>query len=210
MISDKFDKALYINLAYRKDRREKTEKEFASNGVIAERVEAIEGNPDNLSTSIMPGHVGCVLSHLKCLEMAKANKWKTLLVFEDDVEFRKSADSLFNVWWEEVPDDWDMVYLGGNHYGHILRYNITPVLTKVTEHVYYTFFTITTHAFVIKDTMYDYMIKKLKTVEKEVDRLYVDAQIDFNVYTFRPNLAWQRNDYSDINNESCNYDWMRD
>jgi len=209
MISNKFDGALYINLARREDRKIQTELEFSNNGVIAERIEAIDGNPNNLPNAISKGHVGCVLSHIKCLEMAKANGWKSVLIFEDDVEFKKFADVLFNEWWKEVPDNWDMLFLGGNHFGHRSELKKNPQIVKYSDHLYRTYYTITTHAIAVKHTMYDYMLERLRKLKKEIDREYAEAQEYFNVYTFKPNLAWQRTDFSDITNKECDYSWMK-
>ena len=205
-----FDKILYINLEHREDRRAQAEIEFEKQGIIAERIEAIKGNPDNLSTSLLPGDVGCILSNIKCLSLAKENNWGTVLIFEDDVEFRPFASVLFKEWWKGVPEDWDMVYLGGNHFGCDSRLKNAPRIVPVTKHIYRTYHTLACHAFVIKNTMYDHMIENLNKLENTNDMVYAQAQTKFNVYIFKPNLAWQRAGFSDINNIDCNYDFMKD
>ena len=42
------------------------------------------------------GALGCSMSHLKCLEMAKAAGWPHLLIVEDDIKFLDLQ--LFNVY----------------------------------------------------------------------------------------------------------------
>ena len=208
MISDKFDKALYINLAHRKDRRVQAESEFVMHGIVAERMEAVNGNPDDIQTTIPSGHVGCILSHLNCLLLAKRQGWETVLILEDDVQFKHNADRLFNKWWKGVPEDWDMLYLGGNHFGVKFKYRDNPKLQTVTAHVSRTHHTLTTHAYAVKNTMFDYLIELLVQVDKPVDVLYIEAQSRFKTYTMMPNLAWQRDSYSDITNRRSNHTFM--
>ena len=211
-ITDCFDKALYINLDYRVRRRERVEAEFNKHSLVVQRVAAIQGNP-GIETDVIDGQVGCALSHIKCINMAIKKKWKTLLVLEDDVEFKEDATNLFMDYFSRVPKNWDMIYLGGNHYG----YDLTgidrtkfPSLTYVAENVYKTTHTLTTHAYAIKHTMYRKVVTALSLMNKEVDISIAKLHPQNNVYVFRPNIAWQRSGFSDINNTACNYDFMKD
>jgi glycosyl transferase, family 25 len=198
--------ALYINLDDRPDRRAEAEREFAKHGINATRVSAIKGNPTTLPTPRgLPGEVGCALSHMKCVQLAKDSGWDKVVIYEDDVEFRENYTNLFSFYLSEVPDDWDMIYIGGNHWGRDLSLKHCPKLTKVTENVYKTTHTLTTHAYILRDTVYDEVIKHLSTAYMPVDVMYSDLQERFNVYAFRPNLAWQRPSKSDINNKMCDY-----
>jgi glycosyl transferase, family 25 len=200
------ENVLYINLAERTDRKEQAEKEFARFDISAERVEAVKGNPLGLSTQKRkPGDIGCILSHVKCVQLAKDRKWNYVVVFEDDVEFRDEFDTLFWHYFRQVPDDWDMIFIGGNHWGRWLEFKDNPQLTRVTENVFRTTHTLTTHAYILRDTMYDAVIKRLTLGELPVDMLMMDLQTMFKVYAFRPNLAWQRPSKSDINNNMCDY-----
>ena len=70
---------VYINLDHRVDRRMHVETQLKSIGIEnAERFKAIK--LDN-------GALGCSMSHLKCIENAKKNNDKYLMVCEDDIEF---------------------------------------------------------------------------------------------------------------------------
>lgn len=209
MITDYFDKALYINLDSRPDRRELAEKEFSKHSLNVERVEAVIGIKDFYSP-LPKGHIGCIASHMKCLSMAKENKWDTVLIFEDDVVLKDNCNELFEDYFTRVPDNWDLLYLGGNHWGNCLQYRDGSKQITVASNVQRTYCTLTTHAYAIKKTIYDYMISTFETMRKEVDMLYVDAQQRFNAYCLRPNLAWQREDYSDINDMKCDYKFMQE
>jgi glycosyl transferase family 25 len=70
---------LYINLDHRTDRREELEAELAKAGITHyERFPAIRSNP---------GIIGCGLSHLAVLKLARSRGYRNVLIFEDDFEF---------------------------------------------------------------------------------------------------------------------------
>ena len=58
-----FTNTLFINLASRTDRLEHVISEFGKFGLTPERVDAVK---------MASGAVGCTLSHIKCLEIAKS------------------------------------------------------------------------------------------------------------------------------------------
>ena len=68
----------YINLDRRPDRRTEVEAEFKKMELSVERFSAIDRSP---------GIVGCGLSHLAVLKMARERGLKNVLIFEDDFQF---------------------------------------------------------------------------------------------------------------------------
>ena len=80
------DKIIYINLDKRTDRREHMEKQLENFGLTAERFSAIENEE---------GIVGCGLSHLNVLKIAKERKYKNILILEDDFLFLVSSEKFF-------------------------------------------------------------------------------------------------------------------
>jgi len=77
----------YINLKYRKDRREHIEKILTERGLMdkTERYEALY-TPNS-------GIVGCSYSHLNVLKLAKERGYKNVLILEDDFEFVVNAET---------------------------------------------------------------------------------------------------------------------
>lgn len=73
-----FEHTLYINLEHRTDRKAHVEKEMQKMGITATRFNAIKTKN---------GAVGCSMSHLACLQMAKANGWPQVFIAEDDICF---------------------------------------------------------------------------------------------------------------------------
>ena len=96
-----------------------------------------------------------------------------------------------------------MIYFGGNHNNHR---SPTNTLTKINDNIYKMSNTFTTHAYIIKNTIFNETIALLSDLNKQVDVSYTILQKKFNCYTFVPSLAWQSVGYSDIENQVMNYD----
>ncbi len=92
----------YINLDRRIDRRMQIEMEFARMGISAERFRAI-------THSVPP--VGCLMSHLSVLKLARARNYPQVCVFEDDFEFLVSKEEYAAII-GKIPSDADVVMLG--------------------------------------------------------------------------------------------------
>lgn len=101
------DKIVYINLDHREDRRE-IMKKFFNEGQIPEdkivRFSAIK---------TYKGYVGCLKSHTAVLQMAKNNKWKNVLILEDDLQWY-NLDLQYKVLEDIVnTKQWDVIQLVG-------------------------------------------------------------------------------------------------
>lgn len=98
---------LYINLEHRVDRKQHVEKQLNKIGITSfERFNAI---------NLPNGRLGCSMSHLKCLEMAKASGWDHILIVEDDILFLDP--SLFVKQLQTFLSThkvWDVLLIGGN------------------------------------------------------------------------------------------------
>lgn len=93
---------VYINLDRRTDRRNEFEHECAKMGLDVERFSAI-AHP-------VPA-IGCGLSHLAVLKLARERGYESVCVFEDDFEFligRSELDTVLSA----LPADYDVVMLG--------------------------------------------------------------------------------------------------
>lgn len=83
-MSKNINKIMYINLNKRTDRKKIIENQLNNFDLDYERFEAIE-NSDF-------GIVGCSLSHLKVLQIAKERRYKNILILEDDFHFLVSKE----------------------------------------------------------------------------------------------------------------------
>jgi len=60
--------------------------------------------------------LGCALSQFFCIKYAKQLGLNSFLLLEDDIQFDENLQVNFSKIVKEVPDDWDMLYLGGQSF----------------------------------------------------------------------------------------------
>tara|TARA_R110002049_G_scaffold288423_1_gene470903 strand:+ start:79254 stop:80519 length:1266 start_codon:yes stop_codon:yes gene_type:complete len=88
---------------------------------------------------------GCFRSHQCVIEQAINDGVESLLVLEDDAFCHEDFGSRFDSFVDELPADWQWVYLGGQH---IQRERGLPI--QVSEHVYRPFNAHRAHAYAIR------------------------------------------------------------
>lgn len=112
-----FDRTVCINLLRRPDRMEAFTAGLPDPLPFppVERVEAVDGRgvPYPSWFPHGTGQWACRQSHLRVLEDALSDGIKSVLVFEDDVEFCPDFDAKFRTFLAAVPDDWEVLFLGG-------------------------------------------------------------------------------------------------
>jgi hypothetical protein len=118
MILNYIDKAYYINLDYRTDRRDEFEKRVSELGIPVERFEAVRFAENELNNPFNDKDwhkkMGCAYSHLNLIKLAKEQGLKNVWIFEDDCKFvdgfvekaQKCIDELKGL-------EWDVFYFGG-------------------------------------------------------------------------------------------------
>jgi glycosyl transferase family 25 len=198
-----FDKTYCVNLNRRPDRWEKVKQEFNRIGVSGiERYEAIDGKDYDWTNikynpSLLVGELGLIETHINLIKDAIKNNYSSILIFEDDVYFTDEINKI-EEYMSQLPDNWDMLYLGGNHiYG--------PPPPKVNDKILKLVKTYTTHAIAIKSNLFETIIAMTEGRKKQIDVYYADLQTVYNVYGFTPNMALQTEDFSDIQNRHVNY-----
>jgi len=202
---DRFDKVFCINLDRRPDRMLHFEEQVKKYDLGEfERVSAVDGRELDVSKlKISPGELGLILTNSKIIEKSISNRYESILIIEDDCVFSeeiKEIDSYFSV----LPDDWDMLYMGGNHNTHmgiLGPYYVNEKVCKLHS-------TYSTHFVAIKKKMFTRIFNNLRTKTKPLDMMYVDLQKENQVYSFYPALAKQIIDFSDIQNNITDYNWL--
>lgn len=188
-LTEIFDDIYCINLKERTDRWELAQKEFQKIGIQPKRFDAIKH-----ATPWM----GCRLSQIAILSKAlKENK--SVLIFEDDVEFPNFEPDILEKALEEISNySWDMFYLGGN----ILKpfYQVSAHLAKLNHCQ-------STHAYGVNKKFLPNLVPFLEQVEIIIDVVYANAVIpQSNCYITVPMLAIQRASYSDIEKTIMTYE----
>jgi hypothetical protein len=105
---EEIDAFIYINLEKREDRKKEIADEFEKLNIPQNKIYKVSGvyMPKN-------GHKGCVQSHILALKMAKLNKWKKVIIFEDDMTLNVSPEEVKNQTNRAMKlDNWDLIMLG--------------------------------------------------------------------------------------------------
>jgi glycosyl transferase family 25 len=194
-----FGGVFYINLEHRTDRRQEIESELNKMEMLYERFNAISYNP--------PG-IGCSLSHLNVLKIAKAKNLKNVLILEDDFEFLVDKTRF----WDEINTffnkniDYDVLLLSYN------LFNSRPFdsqLFRVLDSQ-------TASGYLVNSKYYDTLIDN---IERGVDLFKQTGQHWFyqndqywkilqpigNWYGFNTRIGKQRKSFSDLGNCIVDY-----
>jgi len=203
---NRFDKIYCINLDKRKDRWNKCIQEFKTMGISdnVKRFSAIEHKF---------GIAGCTLSHLQIIKESKKNRYKNVLIFEDDIEFlhvnnfNKILNNSFTQM-KKMGIKYDMFYLGGNIGGNGNK-KINSNLVKLNN-------VKTTIGYIISHTIYDKIINGLNNIDVNnpnnwllsnpnryaIDHWYTQHIHPIcNIYGVYPMLINHSAGYSDISNK---------
>jgi hypothetical protein len=119
MLTKEFDRVYVINLPRRTERLETFFQRIPTNFPfrVPERYAAIDGGlaspPDWWKGG--KGAWGCYKAHLRILEDCLSHEINSVLIFEDDAVCVEGFAEKVQEFWQHLPQDWEMVYLGGQH-----------------------------------------------------------------------------------------------
>ena len=204
---DRIDKVYCINLDRRTDRMENFNNEVVKYNLGEfERFPAYDGDKIDFSKyppNLKPGAIGLILSNIEIIKDAKKNNYKKIIIIEDDCYF---SDEILNIdsYFELLPDDWDLLYMGGNHNTHM----VTNPPIKINDKVCKLHNTYTTHFVAINESMFDIIEMSLINTHYPIDVIYSNLQKNHNVYSFTPAIALQLEGFSDIEQVNVNYKWL--
>ena len=206
-----FDKIYCINLKKRPDRWEESLKEFKKLDIADDviRFDAVD---------IQPGIIGCTKSHYEIVKLAKKNKYKNILIFEDDLEcVRSDAIQVISKCMDQLnkhDKDYDMLYFGGN------VPDDKSLFSRVDENLSKVGFCKTTHAYVLNSTVFDLFLDTFDNIKWDdqknwspsnryrcnIDVWYINnIQSRGKTYGVYPCLFNQRSNYSDLLNRSSDF-----
>jgi len=194
---------LYINLPSRLDRKTSTEVELNMLGLPYSR---IPGEPNKF------GGLGCSKAHLKALQYAKDQNYSTVLVCEDDVAFKFSANKIYNylsLAINALGTNWDVILLSG---GSVRSSRVGPHINRLHSAQ-------TRTAYLVNASYYDTLINNFTQNVHELttrgpesytrgfagDQFWKRLQPIDNWYIMSPKLCRQRKSYSNIQNQTKDY-----
>lgn len=144
---------------------------------------------------------GLLRSMVTVLDTARRDGIDNVLFLEDDVCFRWPLAPRLHEFLAAVPDDWDLIYLGGQHLGRG-----SPKPRRVNEHVLRGFHVHRNHAIVFRDRVLSTVVDHLTAPDFAHDRWHhTDHRLGklqwterVRVYTPHRWFSGQRASYSDI------------
>ena len=201
---DLFKHSLFINLDSRVDRFEHALQEFEKMNIQVERVSAIKNKN---------GAIGCTMSHIKCLQIAKNRDYDYVFICEDDITFlnpnklKESAEK-FKTY---MKSKWDVLIIGGNN---------VPPYEQLSDYCARVFSCQTTTGYIVQKHFYDTLIKNFKeSAEKlmrdpankreyALDMYWKRLQKEHIWLMLTPPTVTQYESYSDIEERNVNYDHL--
>lgn len=191
---DTIEKVIYINLEHRTDRKEQVESELL-------KVFPLEKIVRFNAIKHKIGAIGCSMSHIGALEMAIENKWKNVLIVEDDLQwnnFEKGCTILSSL----VKKQYDAIVLSG----HEVSYN---------KQTYKLFSCCARTAYLVQNHYYETLLNNFKEglarlqtnlmSQYRGDRYWNRIQARDNWYIIIPQMCIQRPSFSDIENKNVDY-----
>jgi GR25 family glycosyltransferase involved in LPS biosynthesis len=198
-----FNHVIYINLEHRIDRKEHVEEQLLSIGIKEPtRFNAIK---------LQNGALGCSMSHLKCLQTAKDNKWPQVLICEDDIHFLNPIlflTQLKSFLRLNKQNTWDVLLLAGNN---MLPYEKNGMNSIKVHHC------LTTTGYIVQEHYYDTLIQNYKEgIQKlmrepnnkkmyAIDKYWIKLQETDNWFLITPLSVVQMEDYSDIEGKKTDF-----
>jgi glycosyl transferase family 25 len=197
--NDLFGGVFYINLETRVDRKDEIENELTNLGLKYNRFNAIRNDF---------GIVGCTASHLEVIKLAKTQKLKNVLIFEDDFQLLVSVEEF----WDKMNTffkkkiDYDVLMLS---YNMNISEEHDDDLLKVFEAQ-------TASGYLVNEKMYDKLISlwefALPLLESTRqhwiyanDQIWKTLQPENTWLAFKVRLGKQRASYSNLANTFMDY-----
>lgn len=175
-------KTYIINLERRKDRMQDVQSPFEY-----EIFKATEGSIFDFEPSKrMRGHLGCWDSHKRLMEKIQGENNGMTLVLEDDFKF---VDFNIDQYLKELPENWDLLYLGG------INQDAPEPYSEKLDHAKNI---LQTHAYIVRDKFVPTLLNILSNHRWKVDIVFSEALKRGNCFICNPPLVIQKESKSDI------------
>lgn len=146
-----------------------------------------------------PGEIGCTMTHINSLKMARMREWPYVIILEDDVilaeDFEKRIKFLFKI----IPSDWEHIYLSGipRTPGYAIQFPAMLQLANVIPSPVVDCIPAT----IIKNSAYDKIIDYLEKFETTTDDSIIQMIHGFKTlksYTYFPFCAYVEDNFTYI------------
>jgi GR25 family glycosyltransferase involved in LPS biosynthesis len=191
----------YINLTERIDRRAQVEQQLSKVGLT---------NFNRFNAIKLPnGALGCSMSHLKCLQLAKERNLDHILIVEDDIIFLNSGIFIGQLnKFLQNNKEWDVLLIAGNN---------VPPYRVVDDTCVQVSWCQTTTGYLIRKQYYDTLINNIKEginklirepknkIMYAIDKYWLSLQRRDTWLLLVPLTVSQREGYSNIENCVTNF-----
>lgn len=189
---ESIDKILVINLEHRTDRREKIQREL--DFLPKEKIVFVKAiyNSDN-------PRLGCAQSHIKALELAQANKWRNVLILEDDMTWNRNKYSEGTKRLRQLISsvDWNVILLGA--LSPIFYENSLQVRNAQGAHAYL----IKSEYYSVLSSYWKQNLSEIHPHKTAIDEIWHYLMVsDKKWYVVVPLLCLQSEGYSDIDKKT--------
>jgi GR25 family glycosyltransferase involved in LPS biosynthesis len=145
-------------------------------------------NP-SIKRNLRHAEISLVLKHIEIIKNIIKNNYNSVLVLEDDVKFVDNFTEKFNEYIKELPDNWDICWVGSccNLHANIIE----------GKHIYRENGSRCTHAFIISLNGANKILSELKYVNDCSDWFYNKVIEKFNLNNFwmEPSLIHQNRNF---------------
>ena len=191
----------YINLAERSDRKAQVEQQL-------NLVSLTQFNRFN-AIKLLNGALGCSMSHLKCLQLAKERNLDHILIVEDDIIFLNPGIFIGQLnKFLQNNKEWDVLLIAGNNVPPYRIVDDTCVQVSWCQ---------TTNGYLIRKQYYDTLIANIKKginmlirepknkIMYAIDKYWLSLQKKDTWLLLVPLTVSQREGYSNIENCVTNF-----
>lgn len=210
-----FDEIVVLTLERRKDRREHAERTLRKLGIDPSAVFWFFGPDKPIDHNGQPnGNLGCTTGHRQILDRIIERRTPRTLVLEDDFDiaftnpaqcqrghrdptlgFRVDAQAEFAAITPQIPQDWELLYLGG-HFADTPQKRVSKNVVKIGRMH-------TTSSYGITCLMAKKMAPSIVGIGP-IDTLYSGFTPTSNAYIVDPRLFIQMAGYSDLMEKDYN------
>jgi GR25 family glycosyltransferase involved in LPS biosynthesis len=152
--------------------------------------------PEEIQKYGTNGMIGCGLSHLFIWQDAVKNNYKNILVLEDDVYFTDTFNEYIINALEEIPNDYDILYLGYKD-----LYSCEAPKDSSFNYIYKPYFPLLTHAMIISNKGLKKLLNLITKIDNHIDWSIANKKKDLIIYASKKkiiNQIWESSNNSNL------------
>ncbi len=187
----KLSKAYCLNLEKRPEKKRRMTLRFELLGIKPEFIKAVDGLKIPAKKGFSPGQLGVVQSWIDFLESQKNTTEEFIFFCEDDIVFAIDFKKRFEKFYNQLPEDWDMIYLGWYP-------NTNGKTIPVTKNVFRLNYQQGCFCFIFKTKLIPEILEGMKKKNQVADNVFGWLiQSKYKCYGFKPFLCYVQEGISD-------------